>query len=120
MCFFLQAAGQYNQNSFNGGGSEYGIHSKGHFNNQKALELSGNNIFENNNSAEYEHNNNNSKDERKSNGHYNSGNYERNVSAAKRREMIGNDIFSTANSHNYEMEKNVRQPPGGNSNLKLI
>lgn len=93
-------------------------HGKGHFNNQKALELLGNNIFDSSNSAPYGNYN-----EKNSTGHYASSgsfNNERvHVSAAKRREMIGNDIFGN-DSLAHEMEKNVRQPPGGRSNLKLI
>ena len=85
------------------------MHGKGHFNNQKALELLGNNIFDSNDSAPYGHACNNN----------NSNNNERVVSAAKRREMIGNDIFAS-DSLAHEMEKNGRQPPGGKSNLKLI
>ncbi|MCO5557489.1 hypothetical protein L7F22_011054 [Adiantum nelumboides] len=72
---------------------------------QKAAELSGHDIFKEEASKAVITNSNNQS--------------ERIFSAAKKKEMLGNNIFSDSNSIIECNPRRARQPPGGESNLKL-
>eukprot|EP00250_Pteridium_aquilinum_P003468 c13784_g1_i1 orf=313-1482(+) len=102
-------AGGRSQISFvSDGGQHLGTQGKKQGHNQKAAELSGHDIFKDSEASIANSNNSNIHNDRI-------------VSAAKRREMVGNDIFSDMNAViGQDRPRRMRQPPGGESNLKLI
>ncbi|MCO5576984.1 hypothetical protein L7F22_030805 [Adiantum nelumboides] len=88
------------------GGQQFGMHGKKQEpHRQKAAELSGHDIFKEEASKAVITSSNNQS--------------ERIVSAAKKKEMLGNNIFSDSNSIIECNPRRARQPPGGESNLKL-